>query len=82
MEQQHLICEIKTILAAIRPDANFDASNDYISDGLLDSFDIVTLVADLDTKFGISIPGDLIVPENFMNASSIACLIYTVAKKS
>lgn len=77
MEKQQLIDEINCILFTIRPEANFSASDDYIADGLLDSFDIVTLVSELDSKFRISIPGDAIVPENFMTTNSIASLVNT-----
>ena len=55
------------ILTTIRPEFDFTESNDFINDGLLDSFDIVTLVTELDEKFSISIDGLDIVPENFKN---------------
>lgn len=73
--------QILVILTKIRPEADFTASNDYIKDGLLDSFDIVTLVSDLDSTFGISIPGTEIVPENFCNAEAIAGLVAQCQKK-
>ena len=39
---------IHTILSELRPEADFTASTDYLTDGLLDSTDIVSLVASLD----------------------------------
>lgn len=63
------------ILCKIRPEADYRGSSNYITDGLLDSFDIVTLVADLDAEFGISIPGTEITPERFCNAETIALLV-------
>ena len=59
------------ILTEIRPESDFSGSNDYINDGLLDSFDVVTLVNDLDKNYSISIEGVDILPENFRNAASI-----------
>jgi len=59
----------------IRPEANFLNARDFIEEGLLDSFDIVTLVASLDTKFKVSIPGTDIVPENFKSVESIENLL-------
>lgn len=59
----------------IRPEADFLSSQDFIAEGLLDSFDIVTLVASLDTKFKVSIPGTDIVPENFKSVESIENLL-------
>ena len=67
--------KILEILLKIRPESDYRNSSDYIADGLLDSFDIVTLVSDLDTTFGICIPGTEITPENFRNAKSISDLV-------
>jgi acyl carrier protein len=66
---------ILDLLSHIRPEADYRGSRDYLADGLLDSFDIVTLVADLDATFGISIPGTEIVPDNFRNAETITALV-------
>jgi acyl carrier protein len=63
------------ILKEIRPEFDFTASNDFIMDGMLDSFDVVTLVSTLDKTFGISIPGTDIVPENFQNLQTIEALL-------
>ena len=68
--------KIIEILKKIRPESDFLASNDFIGDGILDSFDIVTLVSDLDVAFEISIPGVDIIPENFKNTESIAALVH------
>ena len=66
---------VAEILKEIRPEFDFSASSDFISDGMLDSFDIVTLVAALDKNYGISIPGTDILPENFQNIGSIEALL-------
>ena len=42
---------------------------------MLDSFDMVTLVATLDKTYGISIQGTDIVPENFKNLQTIEALL-------
>jgi acyl carrier protein len=67
--------EILALLEKVRPEINYSASLDYLEEGLLDSFDIVTLVADLDAHYGISIPGTEIIPENFRNAEAILALV-------
>ena len=64
--------QIKKILTEIRPEFDFESSSDFIEDGYLDSFDLVTLVAELDETFNISIDGLDIVPENFMSVETIA----------
>lgn len=66
---------IAEILKEIRPEFDFTKSNDFMADGMLDSFDMVTLVATLDKTFGISIPGTDIVPENFQNLGTIEALL-------
>ena len=64
-----------TILKTIRPESDFAASGDFIEDGLLDSFDVVTLVGTLDKTYHISISGVDIVPENFKNLQTITALL-------
>ena len=63
------------ILATIRPEFDFTESADFISDGMLDSYDVVMLVAGLDEYYGISIAGVDIVPENFSNLNAICKLL-------
>ena len=63
------------ILQKIRPEVDFGQSIDFIADGLLDSFDLIALVSDLDQTFSISIDGVDIVPENFQNLDKIIQLI-------
>ena len=63
------------ILKEIRPEFDFTSSQDFIGDGMLDSFDMVTLVSALDKTYGISIPGTDIVPENFENLQTIQALL-------
>jgi acyl carrier protein len=67
---------IAEILREIRPEFDFAASNDFIADGMLDSFDVVTLVAALDKNYGVSIDGVDIVPENFKNLQTIEALLH------
>jgi acyl carrier protein len=66
---------ILEILKEIRPEFDFAASNDFIADGMLDSFDVVALVTALDKNYGISISGVDIVPENFKNQQTIETLL-------
>jgi len=56
---------IYSILNNIKPEVDFDQSNNFVMEGLLDSFDIVTLVAALDEEYEISIEGTDITPTNF-----------------
>ena len=66
---------ILEILTEIRPEFDFTGSEDFIDEGLLDSFDIVTLVSDIEKNYGISIEGVDILPENFRNVAAIKTLL-------
>ena len=67
--------KIVEILAEIRPEFDFSENVNFIEDGMLDSFDIVSLVSSLDSEFNIHIDGMDIVPENFMNVDTIINLL-------
>ena len=60
--------ELMEILKELRPDVDFESETALITDGILDSFDIVALV-DIEIK-----PNDL-VPENFNSAKAMMALI-------
>ena len=67
--------KVLEILANLRPEFDFTEYVDFIEHGMLDSFDVVSLVSDLDSTFGISIDGVDIVPENFSSVDSIINLL-------
>ncbi|RDY57584.1 acyl carrier protein [Flagellimonas nanhaiensis] len=67
--------KIITFLTEIRPEFDFSESSNFIEEGMLDSFDIVSLVASLDEEFGISIDGTEILPENFSSVDGIIQLL-------
>ena len=67
--------KLMKILWEINPDIDFETENVLIDGGMLDSFDIVTLVAEIDDAFGIEIPAEALIPENFNSAKAIFALI-------
>lgn len=67
--------ELLCILKEIRPEFDFENSSDFIEDGMLDSFDTITLVSDLDEAYSISIDGSDILPENFNSLNAIKRLL-------
>ena len=66
---------IQAMLAELRPEFDFNDSEDFVMDGLLDSFDIISLSNMLEEKYGITIDGLDIVPENFASVDAIAELV-------
>lgn len=68
--------KIIKILAELRPEFDFTQKGvDFIEEGMLDSFDLITLVNELDKAFGISIDGVDILPENFCSVDAITNLL-------
>ena len=63
------------LLKQIRPEFEFSGVEDLLSSGMLDSFDITTLVAAIEEQYGVTLEGDDIVPENFRNVEAIVRLI-------
>ena len=66
---------IVQILRDIRPEFDFTEEVDFIEEGMLDSFDVINLVSALDERFGISIDGVDILPENFSSVKAIEKLL-------
>ena len=67
--------KIIEILSDIRPDVDFAGNDKLIDDGILDSFDVVSIVAELSDAFDIDIVVDDIVPENFNSVQAISKMI-------
>lgn len=63
------------ILKGIRPDVDFENETSLVDDGILDSFDVVSIISELDDAFGVQIRIDELDPENFNSAASIMALI-------
>ncbi len=67
--------KVINILQEIRPEFDFTQEVNFIDQGMLDSFDVVSLVSALDETFDISIDGMDILPENFATIDSIVLLL-------
>ena len=67
--------KVEKILNQIRPEFDFSTSTNFIENGMLDSFDVVSLVTMLDEEFNISIEGVEIIPMNFNSVESICTLL-------
>ncbi len=63
------------ILEELHPDVDFETCTTLIDDQILDSFDIVTLVAEIDAEFDVAIPAEELIPENFNSAEALYALI-------
>ncbi len=67
--------ELRDILIELHDDVDYDTCTTLIDDRILDSFDIVTLVAEIDDRMDVRIPPEHMVPENFNSMKAIYALI-------
>ena len=63
--------ELLELLEDIKPTVDFRTCTGLIDDGYLDSFDILSIVSELNDAFGIEISPVDIVPENFNSAQAV-----------
>ena len=59
------------ILTELRPEFDFAEDVNFIEEGMLDSFDVVSLVDEIESAFGVAISGADVLPENFCNVDAI-----------
>ena len=70
--------KIIEILESIRADIDFTKEDKLIDDGILDSFDIVSIVGELCDYYDITITVDMMEPENFNSAEAIFALVESI----
>ncbi|MBU3662653.1 MAG: acyl carrier protein [Bacteroidetes bacterium] len=67
--------KILEIVGQVRPDIDFATEQTLIDSGILDSFDIVSIISDLNDEFDISIRITELKPENFNSVDAILALV-------
>ena len=67
--------ELLEILGELHPEVDFETCTTLIDDKILDSFDIVTIVAEIDSEYDVAIPAEELLPENFNSAKALYALI-------
>ncbi|MCI9344894.1 MAG: acyl carrier protein [Lachnospiraceae bacterium] len=67
--------ELLQLLSSENPEIDFAASDELVDDGILDSLTIVSLIGTLSMEYGIDIPYEEIVPENFNSIDAMAAMI-------
>lgn len=67
--------ELIEILEEINPDVDYETCETLVRDGILTSFELVMLVAEISQRMEVNIAPDQIVPENFHSAKAIYELI-------
>ncbi|MDO4262127.1 MAG: acyl carrier protein [Eubacteriales bacterium] len=67
--------ELLEILEELHPDVDFETEEHLIENMILDSFDIVTLIAEIGEVFGVTVTAQYITPQNFNSAKALWALI-------
>lgn len=63
------------MLVELKPEIDFEKSDNYLEEGLLDSFDIIELISMVEDRFEVLIDGMDVLPEHFSNLEQLENLI-------
>lgn len=66
---------ILKLLEAEFADVDFTASDTLVDDGILDSLILVELISTLSMEYGITIPYEEIIPDNFNSIDAISDMV-------
>lgn len=67
--------ELLELLQTQKPEVDFTSNDHLIEDGILDSFDIISLVSAINEEFDIQITAKDVIPENFNSAQALYELV-------
>ncbi|MBE6649713.1 MAG: acyl carrier protein [Ruminococcaceae bacterium] len=73
--------ELLEILESLHPDVDYENCTTLIDDKILDSFDIIAIISEIDNTFDVAIPAEEIIPENFNSAKALYELIQKIAEE-
>ena len=63
------------ILSDLHPEVDFETCTTLIDDKILDSFDIISVISEINEEFDVVIPAEEIIPENFNSAQALYDLV-------
>lgn len=67
--------QIIEILEDIQPEADYETCQTLIDDHILTSLDVLSLVAELEDEFDVTIPTVEIIPSNFNSVDAIVAMV-------
>lgn len=67
--------EFLKLLKKIKPNVDFTKEQALVDDGLLESLDIISIISEVAEVYGVLIPSDEIIPDNFNSAEAMYELI-------
>lgn len=67
--------QLLEILEELHPEVDFESCETLIDDKILDSFDIISIISEVNDVFDVTISAEYIVPQNFNSAKALYALI-------
>ncbi len=67
--------EFISMLKGIKPNVDFEHEEALVDDGLIESLDIISIISEISDKYGVQIPSDEIIPDNFNSAEALYELV-------
>jgi acyl carrier protein len=66
---------IVKVLESVKPDVKGSLDKNFINDGVLDSLDIMRLIAALEEEFNIEVDPEDVITDNFETIAAIKTLV-------
>ena len=67
--------ELLDILSNLFPDVDFETEDRLVDDKILDSYDLDSIVTEIEDQFEVTIPAEMVNADNFNSAESMYDLI-------
>ena len=73
--------KILRILNELHPEVDFENCDHLVDDQILDSFDIISIIAEVGEQFDVAVSAEDITPENFNSLNAIYELVQKLEAK-
>ncbi len=80
MEQQIDKKELIAILEELHPEIDVATCTTFVTDGILDSFDLISLISEIAEVFDVVITANYILAEHFDSLESLVALIEKIKR--
>lgn len=74
-KENYIMKEFIEMLRKIKPNVDFENEEALVDDGILESLDIISIISEIADKYGVVIPSDEIIPDNFNSATALYELV-------
>ena len=72
--------KVLEILEGIRPDIDYSSEDNLVDGGVLESFDIVAIIAQFESEFGIEVEPQYLIASHFNSLDAMVSLVETLQK--